>query len=105
MRMLFNRFDRTTRARVLQPINKSNRFNLTTGRYGEARLAEIEADAQALGLHARPIVPLAFSMRLPRPCRRDRGGGDRDDAGQPAFYMVSGFGLMELLQCEPETTT
>ena len=55
MRIIFNPFDRTTRARVAQLINKSNQFNLTTRRYTEAEVAAAEADPGALTLHARLI--------------------------------------------------
>ena len=55
MRILFGRFDRTTRARVSQLINKSNQFNLTTRRYTESEVGACEADPDAFGLHARLI--------------------------------------------------
>jgi FkbH-like protein len=55
MRIIFNSFDRTTRVRVAQLINKSNQFNLTTRRYTEAEVAEAEADPNAMTLHARLI--------------------------------------------------
>ncbi len=55
MRILFNRFDRTTRVRVAQLINKSNQFNLTTRRYTEAEVSAVEAEPDALTLHARLI--------------------------------------------------
>jgi FkbH-like protein len=55
MRIIFNPFDRTTRVRVAQLINKSNQFNLTTRRYTEAEVAAAEADPDALTLHARLI--------------------------------------------------
>ena len=55
MRIVFNPFDRTTRARVAQLISKSNQFNLTTRRYSEAEVAEVEANRDAMTLHARLI--------------------------------------------------
>lgn len=55
MRIVFSSFDRTSRARVAQLINKSNQFNLTTRRYTEAEVAAAEADPDVLGLHARLI--------------------------------------------------
>ena len=55
MRIVFNPFDRTTRARVAQLIGKSNQFNLTTRRYTEAEVAEAEADPAVFTLHARLI--------------------------------------------------
>jgi len=55
MRIMFSPFDRTARVRVAQLINKSNQFNLTTRRYTEAEVAEVEADPGAFGFHARLI--------------------------------------------------
>ncbi len=55
MRIVFSRFDATTRARVSQLINKSNQFNLTTRRYSEAEVAEVEMDRDAMTLHAQLI--------------------------------------------------
>jgi len=55
MRIVFRPFDRTTRARVSQLINKSNQFNLTTRRYTEAEVAAVEADDTAIGFAARLI--------------------------------------------------
>ena len=42
MRIVFGAFDRTTRARVTQLINKSNQFNLTTRRYTESQVEQLE---------------------------------------------------------------
>ncbi len=55
MRIVFSPFTRTTRVRTAQLINKSNQFNLTTRRYTEADVAAVEADPDAMGLHARLI--------------------------------------------------
>ncbi len=55
MRIIFSAFDRNTRARVAQLINKSNQFNLTTRRYTEAEVAQIETDPMVMTLHARLI--------------------------------------------------
>ena len=55
MRLLVSSFDRTTRARVTQLINKSNQFNLTTRRYTESDVAELEHAPGAMTLHARLI--------------------------------------------------
>lgn len=46
-------FDATGRARIVQLINKSNQFNLTTRRYSEAEVAAIEADPACLALQVR----------------------------------------------------
>jgi FkbH-like protein len=53
MRIVFGSFDRTTRARVTQLVNKSNQFNLTTRRYTESQIEQLEADPGVLPLHVR----------------------------------------------------
>jgi FkbH-like protein len=47
------RFDEAGRARIAQLINKTNQFNLTTRRYGEAEVAAFERDPDAFGLQVR----------------------------------------------------
>ncbi len=46
-------FDAAGRSRIAQLINKSNQFNLTTRRYSEADVHEIEESSQALGIQIR----------------------------------------------------
>lgn len=46
-------FDATGRARVVQLINKSNQFNLTTRRYSEPEVAALEKDPDAFTLQVR----------------------------------------------------
>jgi len=53
MRIVFGSFDRRTRARVTQLINKSNQFNLTTRRYTESQIEQLEGDPSVMTLHAR----------------------------------------------------
>ncbi|WP_284274148.1 HAD-IIIC family phosphatase [Bradyrhizobium iriomotense] len=53
MRIIFGSFDRTTRSRVTQLINKSNQFNLTTNRYTETQVEQAELDPGVMTLHAR----------------------------------------------------
>lgn len=53
MQMQVRRFDETGRARIAQLISKSNQFNLTTRRYGEAEVAQIQNDAACLGMQVR----------------------------------------------------
>ncbi len=48
MEITFQPFNETGRARIAQLINKSNQFNLTTRRYTEAEVAEMESDPQLL---------------------------------------------------------
>lgn len=55
MQIVFNPFDRISRVRVTQLINKSNQFNLTTRRYTETEVAEAEVDPEVMTLHARLI--------------------------------------------------
>jgi FkbH-like protein len=48
-------FDEVGRARISQLINKSNQFNLTTRRYTEVQVAEIEHDPDAFHLQVRLV--------------------------------------------------
>ena len=50
MTLTARRFDAQGRARISQLVNKSNQFNLTTQRYSEAQIGEIEADPAKLAL-------------------------------------------------------
>lgn len=53
MRIVFESFVRTTRSRVTQLINKSNQFNLTTRRYTESQVEQLELDPNVMTLQAR----------------------------------------------------
>jgi FkbH-like protein len=53
MVMTVQRFDETGRSRITQLINKSNQYNLTTQRYTEAEVAEIESDPDCFALQIR----------------------------------------------------
>lgn len=53
MEIVFAPFDRTSRARISQLINKSNQFNLTTRRYSEADVAAAEEDRDVFTLQVR----------------------------------------------------
>ncbi len=55
MEIQFAPFDRVGRARISQLINKSNQFNLTTRRYGEAEVAAAEGDPDVFTLQVRLI--------------------------------------------------
>src|SRR5580704_10338359 len=55
MTITFQPFDEIGRARIAQLISKSNQFNLTTRRYSEAQVAEIEADPSCLTLQVRLV--------------------------------------------------
>lgn len=53
MRMTVQRFDETGRARIAQLIAKSNQFNLTTRRYTEVEVAQIEHDPDCFAVQVR----------------------------------------------------
>ena len=53
MKITFAAFDAIGRARISQLINKSNQFNLTTRRYTEAQVAELETTRDAFTLQVR----------------------------------------------------
>jgi len=49
----FSTFDAKGRPRITQLINKSNQFNLTSSRYDEKQIADMEVDPQIFGLQVR----------------------------------------------------
>ncbi len=53
MRITFQPFNDIGRARIAQLINKSNQFNLTTRRYTEAEVQEIQGDSSCRTLQVR----------------------------------------------------
>jgi FkbH-like protein len=53
MRMVWRRFDRMGLPRIVQLINKTNQFNLTTRRYTEQEVAAVMTDPAAFGLQIR----------------------------------------------------
>ncbi len=53
MRLVWNRFDSVGQARVVQLINKTNQFNLTTRRHQDADVEAVMANPQAFGLQLR----------------------------------------------------
>jgi len=53
MTITFQPFDSTGRARIVQLINKSNQFNLTTRRYTDPEVAEAENDPAVFTLQVR----------------------------------------------------
>jgi FkbH-like protein len=53
MKLIWNRFDKVSQQRVVQLINKTNQFNLTTRRYTDADVEAIMADPKSFGLHMR----------------------------------------------------
>ena len=55
MTITFQPFDDVGRARIAQLISKSNQFNLTTRRYSEAQVGEIEVDPNCFTLQVRLV--------------------------------------------------
>ncbi len=55
MRLVWRRFDRVGLPRIVQLINKSNQFNLTTRRYSEPEILAVMDDPAAFGLQLRLI--------------------------------------------------
>ena len=55
MELVWKRFDRIGLQRIVQLINKSNQFNLTTRRYTEEDVLAVMADPDAFGLQLRLI--------------------------------------------------
>ena len=53
MAITFQPFDAVGRARIVQLINKSNQYNLTTRRYTEAEVAQAELDPEVFTLQVR----------------------------------------------------
>jgi FkbH-like protein len=53
MTITFQPFDATGRARIVQLINKSNQYNLTTRRYTDPEIAEAENDPDVFTLQVR----------------------------------------------------
>ena len=53
MTITFQPFDATGRARIVQLINKSNQYNLTTRRYTEPEVAAVEHDPDVFTLQVR----------------------------------------------------
>jgi FkbH-like protein len=55
MRMVWKRFDSVGQQRIVQLINKTNQFNLTTRRYTDEEVAAVMADPAAFGLQIRLV--------------------------------------------------
>jgi FkbH-like protein len=72
MTITFQPFDEIGRARISQLINKSNQFNLTTRRYTEAQVGEMEADSNCFTLQVRLVDTFGDNgMISVIICRRD----------------------------------
>jgi FkbH-like protein len=55
MRLLWRPFDAVGLPRIVQLINKTNQFNLTTRRYSEKQVSDVMADPKVLGLQIRLV--------------------------------------------------
>lgn len=55
MRLLWRPFDRTSLPRIVQLINKTNQFNLTTRRYNAEEVLVLMSDVQTIGLQLRLV--------------------------------------------------
>jgi FkbH-like protein len=55
MTIQFQPFDSTGRARIVQLINKSNQYNLTTRRYTDPEVVEAESDPEVFTLQVRLV--------------------------------------------------
>ena len=80
MTITFQPFDATGRARIVQLINKSNQYNLTTRRYTDPEVAEAENDPEVFTLQVRLADIFGdngmISVVICRPAR-GRSMGDR----------------------------
>ncbi len=55
MALRWRRFDRIGLQRIVQLVNKTNQFNLTTRRYSEAEILAVMDDPRAIGLQLRLV--------------------------------------------------
>jgi FkbH-like protein len=55
MQLRWRRFDRVGLQRIVQLVNKTNQFNLTTRRYTEAEILAVMDDPRAIGLQLRLV--------------------------------------------------
>ncbi|MGH7042339.1 MAG: HAD-IIIC family phosphatase [Acetobacteraceae bacterium] len=76
MRLVWRRFDTVGLARIVQLINKSNQFNLTTKRYAEEDVRAVMADARAFGLQLRLLDRFGDNGVIAIVIGRLDGGGD-----------------------------
>lgn len=74
MTITFQPFDELGRARIAQLISKSNQFNLTTRRYSEAQVGEIEDDPNCFTLQVRLVDTFGDNGMISVViCRQDAG--------------------------------
>ena len=58
MKLVWSRFDLVGLQRVVQLINKTNQFNLTTRRYSDGDVRRVISDSNAVGLQFRLVDKL-----------------------------------------------
>jgi len=75
MRLVWRRFDRVGLARIVQLINKTNQFNLTTIRYGEDEVAGMIDAVGVCGLQFRLVDLFGDNGMIGVVVLRDEGGG------------------------------
>ncbi len=84
MTITFQPFDATGRARIVQLINKSNQYNLTTRRYAEPEVIEVENSPDIFTLQVRLSDIFGdngmISVVICRPAS--------PDTGQPAAWEI-----------------
>ena len=78
MELTWRRFDRVGLARVVQLINKSNQFNLTTRRYTEEDVLAVMDDPRAFGLQLRLLDRFGDNGVIAIVIGRMDAGGDCD---------------------------
>lgn len=76
MRLMWRRFDRIGLARIVQLINRSNQFNLTTRRYTEGEVVAVMEDPDAFGLQLRLIDRFGDNGVIAIVIGRRTGGAD-----------------------------
>ena len=80
MTITFQPFDGKGRARIVQLINKSNQYNLTTRRYTEPEILEVERDPKSLhpaGTSGRHLRRQRHDQRRDLQARGESDMGDR----------------------------
>ena len=104
-------FDATGRPRISQLINKSNQFNLTTRRYTESQVAQMQADPQLLTVVFHRLVDNALKFGRPgvrprvdiRPAHDEQTWRVRitdNGVGVPASNREKVFGMFHRLHGE-----
>ena len=76
MKLLWRRFDATGLSRIVQLINKTNQFNLTTRRYTEADIRAVWEDRSAFGLQFRLLDRFGDNGIIAIVIARPAGDGD-----------------------------